>query len=144
MSKSQHKNSYLPWLILALGAMFLLYEFVLQVAPGVMTSQLMSQYHVKAFELGTALSFYYISYGLIQLVAGACFDHFGARWTLFIALVICILGTALVATSSQVVGLSLGRFLTGFGSATAYIGVMFIGRMWFGARHFTKIVRPEA
>lgn len=133
-------KSVLPWCALVLAALFLLYEFAIQVSPSVMTAQLMRQYHVGAFRLGSALGTYFISYALIQLVAGASFDFLGPRLTLTAAILICAIGTLLVAGASHLIYLASGRFITGFGSATAYIGMMYIGRHYFGPKHFSKIV----
>ena len=93
MHRSSFKAQSLPFMMLFLAAGFLMYEFILQVLPGVMSAPFMHYLHLNAFEMGLAASFYYYSYGTMQLFAGAALDRYGARLTLCIAALLCALGT---------------------------------------------------
>jgi MFS family permease len=126
--------------IVGLAGLFLVYEFILQISPSIMTNEFMHTFHIDAFALGAAMAFYYYTYAPMQIVAGLAFDWLGARATLALASILCALGTLLVAQSEQVFYLKLGRAFTGMGSACAYIGVLFLGKRWFAARYFFLVV----
>lgn len=126
----------LPFIICGFAGLFLVYEFILQVSPSVMTQGLMSSFNINALTLGSAMAMYYYSYAPMQLFAGLSFDRFGARNTLTLAILACALGTLFLATSHTAYLAGLGRFLTGLGSASAFIGLLFLGERWFHPRHF--------
>ncbi len=126
--------------VCAIAGLFLVFEFTLQVSPSVMTQFFMKEFEVDALVIGTALSAYYYSYSSMQLIGGYCFDHFGSKRTLAVAIFVCALGTTFIATAHSVWLLSVGRFLTGLGSACAYVGLLFLGRQWFAAKYFFIVV----
>ncbi len=126
--------------VCTIAGLFLVFEFTLQVSPSVMTHSFMKEFGVDALVIGTALSVYYYSYSSMQLVGGYCFDHFGSKTTITAAILVCALGTTLMALAHSVWLLSIGRFLTGLGSACAFVGLLFLGRQWFSAKYFFIVV----
>ncbi len=134
------RPSLRSYTVVAIAGLFLLYEFILQVSPSVITSTLMQRFQVNALGLGTAMSMYYFSYAPMQLMAGISYDRFGARRTICVAILFCALGTLLLASAHTIFYAGLGRLLTGFGSAFAFVGMLFLGRVWFNVRHFYIIV----
>ena len=133
-------NNKYGWWVCAIAGLFLVFEFTLQVSPSVMTQSFMKEFGVDALIIGTALSMYYYSYSSMQLVGGYCFDHFGSRTTLTTAILICALGTTFIALTHNVWLLSIGRILTGLGSACAFVGLLFLGRQWFPVKYFFIVV----
>lgn len=126
----------LPFIVCGFAGIFLVYEFILQVSPSVMTQGLMSAFNINALTLGSAMAMYYYSYAPMQLFSGLSFDYFGARRTLTVAILTCAIGTLFLATSHSVYLAGLGRLLTGLGSSTAFIGLLFLGERWFHPKHF--------
>ncbi|GEM_PF-6425651 len=55
-------STYYPWLIVLLCSTFAFYEFVLQVSPSVMTSDLMRVFHVNGAGLGNLAATYFYAY----------------------------------------------------------------------------------
>ncbi len=132
-------HKYGLW-VCTIAGLFLVFEFTLQVSPSVMTQFFMKEFNVDALVIGTALSAYYYSYSSMQLVGGYCFDHFGSKKTLVAAILVCALGTTFMAVAHNAWLLGVGRFLTGLGSACAYVGLLFLGRQWFAAKYFFIVV----
>lgn len=126
----------LPFIICSFAGLFLVYEFILQVSPSVMTQGLMSSFKIDALTLSWAMGIYYWGYAPMQIFSGLSFDHFGARKTLTVAIVACAIGTLLITTSHNIYFAALGRFFTGLGSSCAFVGVLFLGERWFHPRHF--------
>ncbi len=130
------KRRLLPFIVVGLAGVFLFYEFVLQVSPGVMTNDFMAAFHINALVLGTTMAMYYYSYAPMQIFGGLSYDRFGARKTLTFAILICAIGSACIAMSNGIILAGAGRFLTGFGSAFSFVGMLFLGRRWFAPRYF--------
>ena len=131
-----NKPKLLPVIIYALAASFYLYEFMLQIAPAVMTHELMCDLRVDAAGLGIVSAFFYYAYTPMQLPAGLFYDRFGPRVLITCATLICALGTLLFAITTSSFTAALGRFLTGIGSAFAFIGILVLVANWFPARYF--------
>jgi MFS family permease len=123
-------------IIYLLAACFYLYEYTLQIAPGVMTQELMRDFNVQAAGLGIISAFFYYAYTPMQLPAGLLYDRYGPRLLITLATVICAFGTLLFACSTLTYLAAIGRFLTGIGSAFAFIGILILIANWFSPGYF--------
>src|SRR5262245_9308234 len=118
------KSLFLPWVICGLGALFYCYEYLLRIAPSVMMVDLMQAYQINATVFGNLAAFYYYAYTPVQLPVGVLMDHYGPRRLLTFACLACALGSYLFAHASYISMAQFGRFLVGFGSAFAFVGVL--------------------
>lgn len=139
-AKKGSKNaSWNAWVIFILAASFYLYEYILQVAPGVMSHAMMQTFHVGAAAFGTVSAFYFYAYAPMQLPAGLLFDRYGPRKLMTIALLLCAAGSFFFAATESLVTAALGRFMIGVGSAFSFIGVLVLVARWFPARQFALL-----
>lgn len=126
----------LAWAIWLLGAIFYFYEFLIQVAPNVMAAELMSHFSIHATHLGLLTSAYFFAYMLMQLPAGMLLDKFGPRRLMTVAVLFCAIGSISFATTHLFVMAGFARFLTGVGSAFAFLGTLVLTANWFPAKNF--------
>jgi len=124
------------YFIFFLAASFYLYEFILQVAPSVMSEDMMRTFHVTAKGFGIVSAFYFYAYAPMQLPAGLLFDRYGPRKLMTAALILCALGSMFFASTTSLYTASLGRFLIGIGSAFSFIGVLVLLSRWFPPTYF--------
>lgn len=127
-------------LIYTLAALFLLYEMALQVLPSILSVPLMAELKIGPSVFGLMASFYFYSYTFMQIPAGLLLDRFGPRMLIPFSVLICAVGILLFGLTSNVESAALGRFLMGFGSAFAFIGVLTVAALWFHPRHFAFLV----
>ena len=134
------KTALYAWLVCGLGALFYCYEYFLRIAPSVMTNDLMRVYHIDAAMLGNLAAFYYYAYTPMQLPVGVLMDRYGPRRLLVFACLLCSIGTYLFAESGHLGLAEIGRFMVGFGSAFAFVGVLKLATIWLPPQRFAMIV----
>ncbi|MCP3680735.1 MAG: MFS transporter [Gammaproteobacteria bacterium] len=125
-----------PWLIFLLAALFLFFEMGLQVSVSVIAPQLMSTLGLTAAGVGLVVSFYYYSYTVMQIPAGLLFDYMSIKKLISVSLLMCIIGTLFFSLTSTPLLAAIGRLLMGFGSAFAFIAVLYVASVWFPSRYF--------
>ena len=135
----QQKIPIRAYIIIILGAMFYFYEFAVRVAPAVLTQELMQSFSLNAVSLSALASLFYYAYILMQIPSGLLYDRFGPRRLLSAAIGICAIGILIFAITDQVWLAGVGRFMTGFGGAFAFVGVLVLAVNWFPARYFAII-----
>jgi MFS family permease len=109
---------------------------MLRIEPSVMIPELMRQFSVTAASFGLITALYYYAYTPMQLVVGVLIDRYGTRLIITLAVAFCALGSFLFGTSSLVYLAGAGRFLIGFGSAFAFVGVLKLAAEWLPKHHF--------
>ncbi|MDF1646414.1 MAG: MFS transporter [Legionellaceae bacterium] len=129
MLKSK-KSALIAWLICGVGALFYSYEYFLRITPSVMEPALREHFSLSAMGFGVFSSFYYYSYVPMQLPVGVLMDRWGPRRLLTLACAVSVLGMWFFAATDWVSLAAAGRFLTGFGSAFAFVGVLKLATIW--------------
>lgn len=136
---TKKRQFFLASIICILAATFSLYEFILQVSPAVMTSELMRDLNLNAASLGAMAAFYFYSYTPMQLPAGLLYDRFGPRRLITLATLICAIGALLFGITLSVFMASLGRFLMGIGSSFSFVGALLLISRWFPTHYFALL-----
>lgn len=137
--KKLAKYRFFPYFVCMLAASFYLYEFAIRVSPSIMTSELMSSFHVQSFALGgMAAAFFYV-YVPMQIPAGLLVDRFGPRLLLSVMMLVCAMGCLLFATTTSIVMAGIGRALMGFGSAFVFISILVLISRWCPSKQFAML-----
>ena len=123
-----------------LATLFLGYEMALQVSPAVMVNELMKEIGLNAHSLSLISAAYFCAYASMQIPAGVLFDRFSAKIILTLAVAVCTLGIYIFIITKSPLLLASGRFITGFGSAFAFVGVLVMANEWFSQRFFPILV----
>jgi predicted MFS family arabinose efflux permease len=124
----------------ALTSFFLFFEMAVQVSPNVMAPSLMHDLHLNSTMLGFISSVYFYSYALMMIPVGLLYDRFKINHLLIIAISALAAGNVMFAASSDLYLLALARFLMGFGSAFAFVGVLVVAKSCFEVRYFPLLV----
>lgn len=143
--KNKHPKIYTPKVVTfsaifmcALAAIFYCYEYYLRVAPTVITADLMRAFKINNTSFGSFIAYYYFAYVPAQIPAGVLLDRYGPRIILTISSLICAIGT-LFFISDHFWLAKVGRFIVGFGSAFAYVGVLKIASIWLPKKYFALV-----
>lgn len=95
-----------------------------------MEPALREHFALNATDFGTLSSFYYLAYTPMQLPVGILMDRYGPKRLLTLACIICVVGTFIFAGTTSFSIAAFGRFLVGFGSAFAFVGVLKLATIW--------------
>lgn len=142
LALSAKSNRHLYWggFICTIGAFFYCYEFLLRIIPGALQSELSAAFgHISASTFGQLSAFYYFAYSPMQLPVGMLMDRFGPRRLLTFACLCCTVGSYMFTFSSSMLLAGSGRFLVGFGSSFAFVGVLSLAVNWLPPRFFSLV-----
>ena len=85
---------------------------------------------MSARGFGLLSASYYYAYVPMQVPVGVMMDRYGPRRLLSVACLICVVGTFIFTSTDQFSIAFAGRFLVGFGSAFAFVGVLKLATIW--------------
>lgn len=130
----------MPWLNWGVTTTFVLFQFFLQAAAGLMADQWQADFHLTATEVGYLSAAFYFAYMIMQIPVGLAYDRFGARRVLWVASLLLCLGIFGLAMSEVYWQAYTSRFLMGMGSAFGFVGMMYITSTWFSGSHFALLI----
>lgn len=143
LNKSQFNQGpiLIGLMICTIAAFFYCYEFILRILPGILHTELSSRFgSVSATTFGQLAALYYFAYSPMQLPVGMLMDRFGPRRLLTMACACCALGSYLFGFSHLLFIVGVGRFMVGFGSSFAFVGVLTLATMWLPKKLFSLFV----
>lgn len=138
------KNTYFsktiyPWIVWVLAASFFYYKYLIQVSPGVMSTQLMSAYSLTGAGLGNLAACFFYGYLLMQIPVGIVLDRWSPGKITSVAVFACALGIFLFANSFALITASLSRFLIGLSASFAAVSCFKLSSLWFPPKRFAFI-----
>lgn len=138
-TKGNSESNRKSWIVWGLACVFYFYEFLLQVSPSVMSTELMRDFSVTSHTLGILSGIYFYSYAFMQLPGGVMMDYFGPRRLLTIATAICAISTVAFGMTDSFLMACIARLMIGFGSAFAAVGAMKFASNWFDTEKFALL-----
>jgi MFS family permease len=137
VSKKTFVKKILPWLMCILAAVFYCFEYFQRVSTSVLQTEIMSLYHINIATFGLLASAYYWAYTPMQVLVGTLMDHFGVRRLMTLAILSCTIGAFFFGMHENIALAMLSRFMIGFGSAFAFVGVLKLAADWLPYKFFS-------
>ena len=128
-----------PWLMWGLGAVTVLYQFLLQSSTSVMIPLLMREFHVGEAGIGFLTSSFFYTYLLLQVPAGMLIDRFGVRVTLMVGMVLAAGASFLFAHAHGLVVASMSRIFMGAVVAPCVAAALYLAANWFSPQRFALL-----
>lgn len=122
-----------------IASAFFLFEFVCRVEPGLATKSISSYRHLSAGGFGTLSSLFFWVYAPMQIVVGVLLDRYGARRFVILGPLLCGLGVLLFTLGGNLAWAGIGRALTGFGAAFAFVAALWEVNHWFSPGRFAVL-----
>lgn len=139
LTSSRKTYRFYPWIIVLLSAMFLVYKYIMQVSPSIMTHQLMREFHINGTGLGNLAATFFYTYFITQLFVGVLLDKLSPRLLSSAAIMTSAIGTYFFALSDSLVAAAIARGFMGIGAAFATVSYMKLTANWFEPRKFAFI-----
>lgn len=130
---------FYPALAIFLCAGFLFYKYILQVYPGVITTQLMQTFQLNGTGLGNLAANYFYAYLVAQLFVGIILDKYSPRYLSTLAILACAIGALLFSRTSSLGEAQFARILMGLGSAFATVCYLKNTAIWFKPERFAFV-----
>lgn len=122
------------------GLLFYLYSFFMQISPGVIAEEVKIDLLTSNIMFLNASAMFFYSYAFMQIPVGLIFAKFGVKRVLLIAMIISTLSTLLFARSANIYAFAGSRFILGFGTSFAYIGVLLLAGNLFKTQLFPLLI----
>jgi len=127
------------WVVWGLSALFVVYNYLQQVVPGIIAPDLVREFHVGAGELGSIAALFFTAYALLQLPVGLTVDRFGPHRPLIAATVLAAAGSVLFSLASGAGTAGLARLVIGAGAAFSFIASLKLVSNWFPPERFATL-----
>lgn len=137
MNKTNHSYKWIVFTTV-LFAYFLVMSQ--RTAPGLITDQLMTEFHVSAVIIGLMSSFQYFAYAGFQIPVGFLADKYEPNRFLILGLVMVGVGCVIYSFSPNEWVLIGSRFFVGVGDAMIFVNLVLILGQWFQPKEFTKVM----
>ncbi len=126
IKKDQSKNFqfYKALTIYIAVSLFLFFEMAVQVSPSVMAQDLMHDLNISALSLGIMSSVYFYTYTAMQIPSGLLFDRYNPGKIIFLAIMVCAIGSLLFGYANSFYLACAARLLMSVGSAFAFVSVL--------------------
>jgi len=131
-----HARFIIAW---ACCLIFYFLQYAFRSAPGVMVPELTAAFGLSALGVSSLLGLYYYTYSIFAIVAGACFDRYGARGVIPAGMAMLAGGAILFGVGVATVA-GIGRLFQGAGAAFAFTGAVYLAAHGFPARHLATAV----
>lgn len=128
------------WLVFASVMFTYLLMASQRTAPGLITDQVMRDFHVTASTIGLLTSIQFFVYTGLQIPMGLLADRFGPNYFLVIGASLTGVGTIIYSLGTHEVVLFFARMLIGLGDATIWVNLVLILGQWFTTKEFVRLI----
>ena len=134
------QNSRFRWVVFVSVLFTYLLMSSQRTAPGLITEQVMKDFHVTATTIGLLTSMQFFVYTSLQIPMGILADRFGPNFFLIIGAIVTGLGTIIYSLGTHEFVLFFARILTGIGDATIWVNMVLILGHWFKVKEFVRLI----
>jgi MFS family permease len=132
-------TAVLPWVIWALSALFVVFNYIQQVVPDIIAADLSVAFKAGEGTLGNIAAVYFYAYAILQIPVGLIVDRYGTRWPLIVAILLAGLGSVAFSRSGSADSAELARLVMGASSAFSFIGCLKLAQEWFPPAKFSTL-----
>lgn len=134
------KQSSYRWVVF--GVVLFSYFLIVsqRTAPGLISEQLMKEFHVSAAVIGLLTSIQFLAYSSLQIPIGILSDRFGPNYFLIFGTLLNGVGTLVYSIAPNEGFLLFARLLVGIGDAAIWVNLVLILSQWFKANEFVQLL----
>ncbi len=125
-------------IVATLGSIYIVSQF-LRNSVGVIAPNLAEEMSLSPMQLGLLSSAYFFVFAAVQLPLGVALDRYGPRRCMLVSIAFTVAGCAVFALAQTGGGLTLGRALLGFGTASFLMAPVALYARWFPPERFSTL-----
>lgn len=134
------QTTWQSWLVCFSAASFFFYEFIQMHMFNAISSSLLMEFKINAWQLSLTSSIYFYSNVIFLFPAGIILDSLSTRKVIISSLSVCIIGTLGFAFAHSLVFAGICRFLTAIGGAFCFLSCVKLASRWFPAHRLALIM----
>ncbi|MDG2305685.1 MAG: MFS transporter [Candidatus Binatia bacterium] len=131
------KRAYAVW---GVSALFVVYQFVLQVSAGVLADDMERDFGIGAAGVGLLTGLFSIAYAATQIPVGLLLDRGSPRRLMTASCLVCSAGTLVFGLAPTATVAGVGRLAMGLGASFAFVGTGFLAARWLPVARFAFFV----
>lgn len=120
-----------PWLVCFSAALFFFYEFIQMNMFNSISKDLMHDFHLGGTTLGYLSATYFLGDVFFLFPAGIILDRISVKKVISIALLLCIIGTLIFASTTNFYIAAAAHFAAGIGNAFSFLSCVLLATRWF-------------
>jgi MFS family permease len=136
----EKQTSGFRWIVFISGLLAYLLIVSQRTAPGLITDQLMKEFHLTAAFIGLLSSIQFFAYAGLQIPVGILSDRFGPNGFLIAGTLMNGIGTLIYSVAPHEYVLLFARLLVGVGDATIWVNLVILFSQWFKAKDFVGLI----
>ncbi|WP_066069147.1 MFS transporter [Neobacillus soli] len=136
----EKQNSRYRWVVFTTVLFTYLVIVSQRTAPGLISDQLMKDFHVSASTIGLLASIQFLAYAGLQIPIGILSDRFGPNLFLIAGAVLTGFGTLIYSFAPNEFVLLLARLMVGMGDAAIWVNLVLILSQWFKVKEFVGLL----
>ena len=125
------KENQKAWIVVFAAGLYFFYEYIQMTMFNSISSELLKDFNISAYQLGKLSSAYFISQLILLLPAGILLDRFSIKKLILAVMMCSIVGTLILSFTHSYNVAFLARFLSGIGGAFAFLGCIKLASRWF-------------
>lgn len=136
----QKQNSKYRWVVF--GSVLFAYFLIVsqRTAPGLISDQLMKDFHLTASTIGLLASIQFLAYAGLQVPIGILSDRFGPNVFLIVGTLLNGIGAVVYSLAPNEFMLFFARLLAGTGDAAIWVNLVIILSQWFKVKEFVGLL----
>jgi MFS family permease len=124
--------------VVTLGALYIVSQF-LRNSVGVIAPNLAVEIGLSPMQIGFLSSIYFFAFAATQIPLGVALDRFGPKLCMLISVGFVVFGCVVFALAASAGGLTIGRALLGFGTASFLMAPLALYARWFPPERFSTL-----
>lgn len=120
-----------PWWVVFAAGLYFFYEYIQMTMFNSISSELLKDFNITAYQLGKLSSAYFVSQLILLLPAGILLDRFSIKKLILVVMMCSIIGTVILSFTDSYNVAFLARLLSGTGGAFAFLGCIKLASRWF-------------
>ncbi len=131
---------YFPWIVCLSAGLFFFYEFIQLHMFNSLSTHLMQDFSINAWQLGLLSNTYLMADVVFLLPAGIILDRFSVRRVILTAIMICVIGTLGFSLTHSIYLAGAFHFLSGIGNAFCFLSCILLTSRWFEPKRQALVI----